>query len=225
MRILVVEDERPLASTLADILNREHYLVDLAFDGEEGLDCALSGIYDAAILDVMMPRLNGLEVVRRLRQTGSSLPVILLTARSETMDKVAGLDAGADYYLTKPFAREELLACLRAVLRRPGEVTSQSLCFGDLEMSAESGLMRCGSHQVQLGAKEHQLMQLLMAGGISVVPRETLYLKVWGYDSETEGNVVEVYLSFLRKKLRYLGSRVQIEAIRGLGYHLVEGST
>jgi len=225
MRILVVEDERPLASTLADILGREHYLVDLAFDGEEGLDCALSGIYDAAILDVMMPRLSGLEVVRRLRQAGSSLPVILLTARSELSDKVAGLDAGADYYLTKPFAREELLACLRAVLRRPGEVSSQTLCFGDLELDAQSGLLRCHSRQVQLGAKEHQLMQLLIAGGISVVPRETLYLKVWGYDSEAEGNVVEVYLSFLRKKLRYLDSRVQIEAIRGLGYHLVEGST
>lgn len=225
MRILVVEDERPLASTLADILSRERYLVDVAYDGEQGLDCAQSGIYDAAILDVMMPRLNGLEVVRRLRRAGNSLPVILLTARSETVDKVAGLDAGADYYLTKPFAREELLACLRAVLRRPGEVTVQSAHFGDLELSAESGLMCCGSHQVQLGAKENQLMQLLIAGGTNVVPRETLYLKVWGYDSEAEGNVVEVYLSFLRKKLRYLGSRVQIEAIRGLGYHLVEGLT
>lgn len=225
MRILVVEDERPLASTLADILGREHYLVDLAHDGEHGLDCALSGIYDAAILDVMMPRLSGFEVVRRLRQAGSSLPVILLTARSETADKVTGLDAGADYYLTKPFARDELLACLRAVLRRPGEVASRALSFADLELDEESGLLRCQTHQVQLGVKEHQLMQLLMAAGGSVVPRETLFLKVWGYDAEVEGNVVEVYLSFLRKKLRFLNSRAQIAAIRGLGYHLVEGST
>jgi len=223
MRILVAEDERPLASTLADILNRERYLVDLAYDGEQALDSAVSGIYDAAILDVMMPRLSGIDVVRRLRQSGNSLPVILLTARSETMDKVTGLDAGADYYLTKPFAREELLACLRAVLRRPGEVSSRCLVYGDLELEEESGLLRCGGQQVQLGAKEHQLMQLLMAAVGGVVPRETLFLKVWGYDSETEGNVVEVYLSFLRKKLRHLESRVQVEAIRGLGYHLVEG--
>jgi len=164
-------------------------------------------------------------VARRVRANRCATPILMLTARSGLEDRIEGLNAGADYYLTKPFGREELLACLRAVLRRPGEVASQMLCFRDLELSTESGLLCCGAQQVQLGAKEHQLMQLLMASGVSVVPRETLYLKVWGYDSETEGNVVEVYLSFLRKKLRHLGSRVQIEAIRGLGYHLVEEST
>lgn len=134
MRILVVEDERSLAGTLADILGRERYLVDLAYDGEEGLDCALSGIYDGMILDVMLPKLSGFEVLRRLRQSGSALPVLMLTARSELSDRVAGLDAGADYYLTKPFEREELLACLRAILRRPTEVAPATLCFGDLEL-------------------------------------------------------------------------------------------
>ena len=208
MRILVVEDERSLAGTLADILGRERYLVDLAYDGEEGLDCALSGIYDGMILDVMLPKLSGFEVLRRLRQSGSALPVLMLTARSELSDRVAGLDAGADYYLTKPFEREELLACLRAILRRPtGE---------------ESGQLCCGGQSVQLGAKECQLMRLLMAAGGAVVPRETLYLKGWGYDGEAEGNVVEVYMSFLRRKLTHLRSRVQIEAVRRMGYHLRE---
>ena len=210
MRILVVEDERSLAGTLADILGRERYLVDLAYDGEEGLDCALSGIYDGMILDVMLPKLSGFEVLRRLRQSGSALPVLMLTARSELSDRVAGLDAGADYYLTK------------AILRRPTEVAPATLCFGDLELGEESGQLCCGGQSVQLGAKECQLMRLLMAAGGAVVPRETLYLKGWGYDGEAEGNVVEVYMSFLRRKLTHLRSRVQIEAVRRMGYHLRE---
>ena len=222
MRILVVEDERSLAGTLADILGRERYLVDLAYDGEEGLDCALSGICDGMILDVMLPKPSGFEVLRRLRQSGSALPVLMLTARSELSDRVAGLDAGADYYLTKPFEREELLACLRATLRRPTEVAPATLCFGDLELGEESGQLCCGGQSVQLGAKECQLMRLLMAAGGAVVPRETLYLKGWGYDGEAEGNVVEVYMSFLRRKLTHLRSRVQIEAVRRMGYHLRE---
>ena len=175
MRILVVEDERSLAGTLADILGRERYLVDLAYDGEEGLDCALSGIYDGMILDVMLPKLSGFEVLRRLRQSGSALPVLMLTARSELSDRVAGLDAGADYYLTKPFEREELLACLRAILRRPTEVAPATLCFGDLELGEESGQLCCGGQSVQLGAKECQLMRLLMAaGGAGIIPTSLL---------------------------------------------------
>ena len=173
-------------------------------------------------LDVMLPKLSGFEVLRRLRQRGSALPVLMLTARSELSDRVAGLDAGADYYLTKPFEREELLACLRAILRRPTEVAPATLCFGDLELGEESGQLCCGGQSVQLGAKECQLMRLLMAAGGAVVPRETLYLKGWGYDGEAEGNVVEVYMSFLRRKLTHLRSRVQIEAVRRMGYHLRE---
>ena len=222
MRILVVEDERPLARTLADLLGRERYLVDVAYDGERGLDCALSGIYDGVVLDVMLPRMSGFDVLRRLREEGNSTPVLLLTARSDLEDRVTGLDAGADYYLTKPFEREELLACLRAILRRPGDVAPALLRFGDLELGEESGTLRCGGRSVQLGAKECQLMRLLMAAGGAVVPRETLYLRAWGYDGEAEGNVVEVYMSFLRRKLSHLRSNVRIEAIRRMGYHLKE---
>lgn len=222
MRILVIEDEKILARTLADILTRERYLVDLAHDGEAGLDAAQSGIYDGVILDVMLPKLNGFEVLRKLRAAGNSTPVLMLTARGELEDRVSGLNSGADYYLTKPFEREELLACLRAILRRPGEVVSATLRFGDLEFGEESGALICGDRQVQLGAKESQLMRLLIASGTTVVPRETLYLRGWGYEGEAEGNVVEVYMSFLRRKLTHLRSRVKIAAVRGIGYHLKE---
>ena len=223
MRILVIEDEKILARTLADILTRERYLVDLAYDGEAGLDAVQSGIYDGVILDVMLPKLNGFEVLSQLRASGNSTPVLMLTARSELEDRVKGLNSGADYYLTKPFEREELLACLRAILRRPGEVVSTTLRFEDLEFNEESGALFCGDRQVQLGAKESQLMRLLIASGTAVVPRETLYLRGWGYDGEAEGNVVEVYMSFLRRKLTHLRSRVKIAAVRGIGYHLKEG--
>lgn len=222
MRILVVEDEVRLASTLEDILTAENYLVDLSYDGISGLDNALSGIYDGMILDVMLPGMDGFQVVRRMRREGCSLPVLMLTAKTDVGDRVNGLDQGADYYLTKPFEREELLACLRAILRRPTEVAPATLCFGDLELGEESGQLCCGGQSVQLGAKECQLMRLLMAAGGAVVPRETLYLKGWGYDGEAEGNVVEVYMSFLRRKLTHLRSRVQIEAVRRMGYHLRE---
>lgn len=222
MRVLIVEDERTLAVTLADILSRERYLVDIVYDGEAGLDGILSGIYDGVILDVMLPKMNGFDVLKRARGEGNSTPVLMLTARSELEDRVAGLDSGADYYLTKPFEREELLACLRAILRRPGEVTAPVLSFGDLELGEESGTLRCGERSVQLGAKELQLMRLLIASGETVVPRETLYLRGWGYDGEAEGNVVEVYMSFLRRKLTHLRSRVRITAVRGMGYHLKE---
>ena len=222
MRILIVEDEKMLAVTLADILSRERYLVDIVYDGEAGLDSILSGIYDGVILDVMLPKMNGFEVLRKVRGTGNSTPILMLTARSELEDRVSGLDAGADYYLTKPFEREELLACLRAILRRPGEVSTSVLSFGDLELSEESGSLRCGERSVQLGAKELQLARILIASGETVVPRETLYLRGWGYDSEAEGNVVEVYMSFLRRKLAHLRSRVKITAVRGMGYHLKE---
>lgn len=222
MRILVVEDEKMLARTLADILGRERYLVDIVYDGEAGMDGIMSGIYDGVILDVMLPKMSGFEVLRKIRGEGCSTPVLLLTARSELGDRVTGLDCGADYYLTKPFEREELLACLRAILRRPGEVTVSELRFGDLTLGEESGALACGERSVQLGAKELQLMRLLIASGETVVPRETLYLRGWGYDGEAEGNVVEVYMSFLRRKLAHLKSRVKITAVRGMGYHLKE---
>lgn len=220
MRILVVEDEKRLASTLADMLGQENYLVDLAYDGESGLDNVMSGIYDAAILDVMLPGLDGFEIVRRLRGEGVALPVLLLTARTDTADRVTGLDCGADYYLTKPFAREELLACLRALLRRQGEVVAEELRYGDLTLNLLTGILSCGTRQVSLSAREFELMRLLLINRENLISKETLLVKVWGYESEVEGNVVEVYLSFLRKKLNHIKSTVRIESMRRMGYHL-----
>ena len=220
MRILVVEDEKRLASTLKDMLEQENYLVDLACDGEAGLDNAMSGIYDALVLDVMLPDMSGFEIVRHLRQEGVALPVLLLTARTDTADRVTGLDCGADYYLTKPFEREELLACLRALLRRQGDVVAEELHYGDVTLNLLNGGLSCGNRTVTLSAREFELMRLLLANRGNLIAKETLLVKVWGYEAEVEGNVVEVYLSFLRKKLRHIKSRVRIEAVRRMGYHL-----
>lgn len=224
MRILIVEDEKRLASTLFDILSEENYLVDLAYDGESGLDNAMSGIYDAVILDVMLPGMDGFSIVRRLRQEGASLPVLMLTARSETSDRVTGLDCGADYYLTKPFAREELLACLRALLRRQGEVVAETMTYGDITLNLQTGILSCGQRNTSLSAREFELMRLLLANRENLIPKETLQVKIWGYDAEVEGNVVEVYMSFLRKKLHHIKSGVRIEAVRRMGYHLRQGT-
>ena len=223
MRILVVEDELRLADTLADLLGQEHYLVDLAHDGLTGLDDARSGIYDAAVVDIMLPGLDGLELVRRLRGEGSALPVLLLTARAETADRVSGLNCGADYYLTKPFAREELLACLRALMRRQGEVVSEELTYGDVKLNLLTGTLSCGNRQATLSAREFALMRLLLANRENLLSKETLLVKVWGYETEVEGNVVEVYVSFLRKKLKHIHSGVRIQAVRRMGYHLQQG--
>lgn len=225
MRILIVEDEARLASTLADILAEAHYLTDVCHDGVSGLDNALSGIYDGVILDVMMPKMDGFEAVRRMREEGCHTPVLMLTAKTELGDRVTGLDCGADYYLTKPFEREELLACLRALLRRTGEVRPDSPAFGDLELDLSAGILRCGGKNTRLSAKEFALMSQLLTNGANIVPKESLLLKVWGYESEAESNTVEVYISFLRKKLQYLRSTVQIEAVRRMGYHLKDGTT
>ena len=222
MRILIVEDEVRLAATLADILEGAHYLTDVCHDGEAGLDNALSGIYDAVLLDVMLPKMDGFEVVRRMREEDCHTPVLMLTAKTELEDRVHGLDQGADYYLTKPFEREELLACLRALLRRTGEVRPDSPAFGDLELDMAGGVLRCGGKQARLSAKEFELMGQLLRNGEQIIPKETLLLKVWGYESEAESNTVEVYISFLRKKLQYLRSQVRIEAVRRMGYHLKE---
>ncbi len=220
MRILIVEDEKRLAETLADILTQNKDQADICHDGEEGLDCALSGIYDAVILDVMLPKLSGFQVVKRLRQEGCQTPVLLLTARGETGDKVAGLDAGADYYLTKPFERAELLASLRAILRRGETMKTECLSFGDVQLDFTAGELSCQGRCVGLGAKELALMRLLLDNKGILLPKETIYLKIWGYDSEAEDSIVEVYLSFLRKKLAHVGSGVKISVVRRVGYRL-----
>ena len=220
MRLLVVEDEQRLADTLADILQNQKYLVDVCYDGESGLDNAMSGIYDAIIMDVMMPKLNGFDVVRSMRRQGNATPVLMLTARTETMDKVTGLDCGADYYLTKPFEIEELLACIRALLRRQGEVVSEELRFGSVVLNLNTCTLQCEQRSVRLSAKEFELMRILMSNRENIVPKETLLLKVWGYESDAEDNLVEVYISFLRKKLDFIKADVRIDVVRRVGYYL-----
>ena len=220
MRLLVVEDERRLADTLADILQSQKYLVDVCYDGESGLDNAMSGIYDAIIMDVMMPKMNGFDVVRSMRSQGNATPVLMLTARTETMDKVTGLDCGADYYLTKPFEIDELLACLRALLRRQGEVVSEELRFGSVVLNLSTCTLQCEQKSTRLSAKEFELMRILMTNKENIVPKESLLLKVWGYESEAEDNLVEVYISFLRKKLEFIKADIRIDVVRRVGYHL-----
>lgn len=220
MRILIVEDEKRLAETLADLIADNRDIADLAFDGESGLDNALTGIYDAIILDVMLPKLNGFELVRRLREDGVKTPVLMLTAKAELADRVTGLDFGADYYLTKPFEPTELLACLRAVLRRRQHLQAEELSFGNLRVEPASSRAVCGDRTIQLGAKELELLRLLIANRGALLSKEQIFLKVWGYDSEADDTIVEVYLSFLRKKLSHIGAKVKISVVRRLGYRL-----
>jgi len=221
MRILVIEDEVRLASTLQDLLELNGYTADICHDGETGLDNALSGIYDIVILDVMLPKMDGFSVLRALRAQGNSTPVLMLTARAEVSDRVEGLDCGADYYLTKPFAPKELLACIRALSRRQPELqTTDTLTFGDLTLDKSLFTLSCGDRTVHLSRKEFDLMELLMRNREMVLTKETLLLKIWGYESDVEENNVEVYISFLRKKLTHLHSQVRIKTIRMVGYCL-----
>ena len=221
MRILVVEDEVRLASTLQDLLEMNGYVADVCHDGESGLDNALTSIYDVMILDVMLPRLDGFTVLRRLRAAGNATPVLMLTARSEVTDRVEGLDCGADYYLTKPFEPRELLACIRALARRQPELRSTDLLeYGDLTLDKSSITLSCGDRTVRLSRKEFDMMELLMLNRDIVLTKETVLLKIWGYESGAEDNNVEVYISFLRKKLDHLHSHVKIRTIRMVGYLL-----
>ena len=221
MRVLVVEDEVRLAATLQDLLEMNGYAVDICHDGESGLDNALTAIYDVILLDVMLPKLDGFTVLRRLRAEHSTTPVLMLTARSDLSDRVQGLDCGADYYLTKPFEPQELLACVRALTRRQPELRqTDSPEYGDLRLDKTSFTLSCGDKSVRLSRKEYDMMELLMLNRNLVVTKETLLLKVWGYESDAEDNNVEVYISFLRKKLEHLRSQVKIRTIRMVGYCL-----
>ena len=223
MRILIVEDEKRLADTLAELLHRRGYAVDVSYDGVSGLDNARSGIYDLVLLDAMLPELDGFSLLQQLRAGGETVPVLMLTARSDLSDRVRGLDCGADYYLTKPFETEELLACIRSLLRRGGETADcGAVSFGDLRLEMTTFLLSCGDRFVRLSRREYDLMELLMKNGSQIVSKEQLILKVWGYDSAAEDNNVEVYISFLRRKLAHLRSRVQIKTLRMVGYCLEE---
>ncbi|MBQ8536892.1 MAG: response regulator transcription factor [Clostridia bacterium] len=220
MRILIIEDEERLAGTLADMISESGDSADVAYNGEAGLDNALTGIYDAIVLDVMLPKLSGFEVLARLRRQGMTTPVLMLTARGDLSDRVRGLDLGADYYLTKPFENAEFLACLRAILRRQGEIIPQELTFGDLSLTPASRQLSCKDRSLLLNAKELEIMRLLIINHRQITSKETLLVKVWGYDSNAVDNNVEAYISFLRKKLAALASEVTISVVRRLGYQL-----
>ena len=221
MRILIVEDEVRLASTLQDLLELNGYTADICHDGEAGLDNALSGIYDVVLLDVMLPKLDGFTLLRRLREAGNTASVLMLTARSEVTDRITGLDCGADYYLTKPFEPKELLACIRALTRRQPDLRNPDLLeYGDLKLDKSGFSLFCGDRSVHLSRKEFHLMELLVLNRDLIITKETILLKLWGYESDAEDNHVEVYISFLRKKLAHLGSQVKIKTIRLVGYCL-----
>ncbi len=219
MKLLVVEDEKMLADSLKLLLEERDFQVDTAYDGEDGLAYAETGVYDLIILDVMMPKLNGYQVARRLRQKRTSTPILMLTARSELMDRVEGLNSGADYYLTKPFDSRELLACVNALLRRQGSEVDE-LSYGNTSLDLESGTLNCGENSLRLSAREFDVMRLLMQSKENNLSKEQILSRVWGFDSEAVENHVEVYVGFLRKKLKSIGSNVSIVAARRLGYHL-----
>ena len=219
MNILVVEDERNLADAIARILRGASYNADVCYDGRAGLRAGLSGSYDAAILDVMLPGMDGTELVHELRRHDVSTPVLLLTARTSTEDKVRGLDAGADDYMTKPFEAQELLARLRALTRRRGEVLIDEVDFADLTLDLTTHDLSCGASSVHLSGKEFEVMRILMASSSRVVSKQDLLARVWG-DTDASENSVEAYISFLRKKLGHIGSKVQITTLRMLGYRL-----
>ncbi len=220
MRILIVEDETRLAETLRQLMEEQRYQADMVGDGADGVDYGLTGQYDLIILDVMLPKVDGFEVARRLRSAHISTPILMLTARDDISDKIGGLDCGADDYMTKPFDSGELMARVRALTRRQGEVLGDVLKVGDLSLECSSRLLRVGERSVRLGFKEFEVMRLLMVNSRAVVSKETLIAKIWGLDSEAEDNNVEVYISFLRKKLAYLGSRIAISTVRKVGYYL-----
>ena len=212
MRLLVIEDEKRLARNLAELLRRQGYTVDVSSDGVSGYDNASTDLYDLILLDAMLPGMDGFTLLRKLRAGGHAVPVLMLTARSDLSDRVQGLDCGADYYLTKPFEPEELLACVRSLLRRGGgdARTDDAITFGDLRLEPS----------LRLSRREYDMLELLLRSQGRVVPKEQLLLKVWGYDSDAEDNNVEVYISFLRRKLTHLHSAVTIRTRRMVGYFL-----
>ena len=223
MRLLLAEDEKELAKALAVILRHNNYSVDVVHNGEDALCYLENADYDGAILDIMMPKVDGLTVLRRIREGGNVIPVLILTAKSEIDDRVEGLDAGADDYLTKPFAMKELLARVRAMLRRRTESVDTKLSFGDLTLELSSCMLCCGEAKTRLTNKEFQMLEMLITADGGIISVERFMDKIWGYDSETEQNVVWVYVSYLRRKLLSIGSKVEIEAHRNLGYSLEAG--
>lgn len=220
MRLLLAEDENELSRALAAILKRNHYSVDIVDNGQDALDYLETGVYDGAVLDIMMPKMDGVTALKKARAAGISTPVLLLTAKSEIDDRVTGLDAGADDYLSKPFAVKELLARIRAMTRRQTETTDNLLSFGNISLDRASYQLSGPKAFFKLSGKEFQMLEMLMMNPGQVISADQFMEKIWGFDSETENNVVWVYLSYLRKKLSSLEADVSIKATRGVGYSL-----
>lgn len=219
MKILIIEDEKILADSLKNMLEKKGFDVETAYDGVTGEEYAALGIYDLLILDVMMPGMNGLEVARAVRNKKCSTPILMLTAKSSIEDRIEGLNAGADYYLTKPFDTRELLACINALLRRQGGQVDE-MVFGNTTLDLSSCTLICNDNSIRLSAKEFDVMRFLMQAKEKNIAKEMLLVRVWGFESNATENHVEVYVGFLRKKLKSINSNISIEALRGLGYHL-----
>lgn len=219
MKVLIVEDEKLLADSLCSLLKRKGFEAEAVYDGKSGEEYAELGIYDLLILDVMMPGLDGYTLARRVREMRCNTPILMLTARSALEDRIQGLNAGADYYLTKPFDSRELLACINALLRRQGGQVNE-MTFGNTALDLASSMLICNGRSVRLSAKEFDVMRSLMQAGDKNMSKEVILMRVWGFESNATENHVEVYIGFLRKKLASIGSNVRIEAVRRLGYHL-----
>jgi len=219
MRILLAEDEKPLSRVILKIFEKNNYSADAVYDGEEALEYLAAGNYDVLVLDVMMPKMDGITALRKLRADGNQIPVLMLTAKAEIDDKVLGLDSGANYYLTKPFNTKELLAAIRAITRTQSEVDTK-LHFGNMSLDRASFELETPSGSMKLANKEFQMLEMLMANPKNIISVEQFMEKIWGFDTETESNVVWVYISYLRKKLAALQANVQIKASRNAGYSL-----
>ena len=219
MKILIVEDEKILADSLKILLESKGFEVETVYDGESGEEYAELGVYDLLILDVMMPKINGFDLARHVRAKHCGTPILMLTAKSDVEDRIEGLNAGADYYLTKPFDTRELLACINALLRRQGGQMDE-LSFGNTELDLSTGMLVCGTSKTRLSYKEFNIMRLLLQNKEKDLPKEVILARIWGFESNAVENHVEVYVGFLRKKLASIGSNIRIEAVRGRGYHL-----
>ncbi len=223
IKILIIEDEYGLADAIAETLKKENFTVKIETDGERGEDEALTDMYDLILLDIMLPNRDGFKILKNLRQAKNKTPIIILTAKSEIYDKLNGLENGADDYITKPFHMKELVARVKVVLKRGINIEDTNILqYSDLTLDVKTGKIICGNSEISINGKEQELLEVLLLNKSNIVDREVLANKIWGYDSEAEYNNVEVYVSFLRKKLKILQSKVKIKAVRGIGYKLEE---
>lgn len=221
MKILIIEDEYSLADAIAETLKKENFTVEIETDGEEGENKALTNVYDLILLDVMLPSKNGFEILKELRKEKNQTPIIMLTAKSEIYDKLNGLENGADDYITKPFHMKELVARVKVVLKRKVDIENTDILeYEDLKLDIRTGKMKSKNNEIAINGKELDLLEMLLLNKKQIVNRELLANKIWGYNSETEYNNVEVYVSFLRKKLKLIKSKVKIKAVRGIGYKM-----